>query len=84
MYMKSMEAIQGQLNIILPLGEKLIVSPYGNHARGALFVDDSHLVNDSLRSVMDDICRQIPEFYYGRLDIRYNSFEELCAGKQFR
>ncbi|HEX4374165.1 MAG TPA: hypothetical protein VHZ50_12765, partial [Puia sp.] len=28
-------------------------------------------------------CKSVPEFYYGRLDIKYNSWEELCEGKNF-
>ena len=29
------------------------------------------------------MCQQIPEFYFGRLDIRYNTWEELCRGENF-
>ena len=32
---------------------------------------------------MDRICFQIPEFYFGRLDIRYESRELLEQGKLF-
>ena len=62
-------------------GEVFTVSPYGNHARGALFLDDSQSVNMAILNVMDEVCRQIPEFYFGRLDIRYESRELLEQGK---
>ncbi len=68
---------------ILPAGEKCIVSPYGNHARGALFLDDSHLIDPGFSETMDSICKQIPEFYFGRLDIRFDTWEDLCKGKNF-
>jgi hypothetical protein len=71
------------LGLLLSPGEVLTVSPYGNHARGALFLDDSDSVNPPLVEVMDRICSQIPEFYYGRLDIRYASRELLEQGKSF-
>ena len=32
---------------------------------------------------MDHICRQVPGFYYGRLDIRYQSWEDLKQGENF-
>ena len=71
------------LDRILPPGGIHIVSPYGNHARGALFLDDSSSVNMPLVEMMDRVCAQIPEFYYGRLDIRYESRKLLEEGKSF-
>jgi hypothetical protein len=84
MYLQSLETIHGEyLDSILPEGEKMIVSPYGNHARGALFVDDSQLIDEELTQVIDSICKQMPEFYFGRLDIRYDNWEDLRLGKNF-
>jgi hypothetical protein len=84
MYLESMERIHGnRLNLVLPAGEKMIISPYGNHARGAKFIDDTHLVNDALTTTIDGICKQIPDFYYGRLDIRYDTWEALQQGRNF-
>jgi hypothetical protein len=76
-------AVSEMLNVVVPAGEMFIVSPYGNHARGALFLDDSASVNEPLVKVMDEICKQIPEFYFGRLDIRYENRELLEQGKFF-
>jgi hypothetical protein len=72
-----------QMEYVPAPGENYMIAPYGNHARGALFTDASHRITPSLTKVLDDYCRQIPGFYYGRLDIRYQSWEELCAGKHF-
>ncbi|HZZ74480.1 MAG TPA: hypothetical protein VFE04_01060 [Puia sp.] len=71
------------LNHLPAAGEVLTVVPYGNHARGAMFLDDSGSINEKLENVMDEICRQIPLFYFGRMDIRYQSREELEEGKSF-
>jgi hypothetical protein len=73
----------GLLREVLAPGEDRILLPYGNHARGAKFLDDSHLIDEGLTSVIDRLCREIPEFYYGRLDIRFQSWEELKLGRQF-
>lgn len=71
------------LGTVVPRDEVFVVVPYGNHARGALFLDDSDSINIALTLAMDRICRQIPDFYFGRLDIRYESRELLEQGKSF-
>ena len=70
-------------NAILKAGERQVLVPYGNHVRGAKFLDGSHLIDGSLTQVIDEACKQIDGFYFGRLDIRYNSWEELKRGKNF-
>lgn len=57
--------------------------PYGNHARGAKFIDVSHWADESFTKTFDKIFKQIPEFYFGRLDIMYSNLEDLKAGKHF-
>ena len=71
------------LNEILPVGTEKELVPYGNHVRGAKFLDDSDRVDDVFVKHMDIICKQITGFYYGRLDIRYHTWEELRHGKNF-
>ena len=72
-----------QLLDILPKGEKRNLVPYGNHARGAKFLDYSHLISEKLTKVIDEMCLQIPEFYFGRMDLMYHSWEDLEEGKNF-
>jgi hypothetical protein len=71
-----------KLNQVLPAGKKWIL-PYGNHARGALFLDASNQADQQLTDTIDQYCRQIKGFYYGRLDIRFESWEQLKLGKDF-
>jgi hypothetical protein len=71
------------LNHVPGDGEVFTVVPYGNHARGAMFLDDSGSVNEKLEHVMNGICRRIPLFYFGRMDIRYQNRELLEEGKSF-
>jgi len=72
-----------KMNTILGNGESLQLLDYGNHARGSKFVDGSHLITPALESVFNEICTQIPGFYYGRLDIKYNNWHDLEQGKNF-
>lgn len=72
-----------KLNKILEKGEEFLLVPYGNHVRGAKFVDASHLIDEQLTNSIDAVCRQVSGFYYGRLDVRYNTWEELREGRNF-
>jgi len=77
-----LEKLYGEeLNNILPAGEEKELVPYGNHARGAKFLDDTRLADDVIEKTIDAICKQVEGFYFGRLDIRYNSWEDLRQGK---
>ena len=80
----SLKKLMGeQLKTIVDIGKTIIVVPFGNHARGSLFIDDTHLVNRKLEDTFNRICNNINGFYFGRMDIRYNTWEELCSGKNF-
>ena len=82
--LKTLEKEYGtQLKTILAKAEKRNLVPYGNHARGAKFLDYSHLISPELTKVIDEMCLQIPEFYFGRMDLMYNSWDELEQGKNF-
>lgn len=71
------------LNHIPAIGEAFVLIPYGNHSRGCLFTDSSAKINDNLTNTINSICNTMPEFYYGRLDIRFNNWAELEQGKNF-
>lgn len=68
---------------VLREGEVYALSPYGNHSRGARFVDASARADEELTEQMDRICKEVPGFYFGRLDIRFNNWDDLRAGKNF-
>jgi hypothetical protein len=72
-----------ELKSVLPIGEKRNLVPYGNHARGAKFIDASNKISPELTKVIDEMCLQIPEFYFGRMDLMFNSWEDLEQGKNF-
>lgn len=72
-----------QLNDVLIKKEKRNLVPYGNHARGAKFIDFSHLITEKLNETMDAICQEISGFYFGRLDVMYANWEDLEQGKNF-
>ena len=75
--------LEYNLDAVLVKEEKLNLVPYGNHARGAKFIDVSHLISPDLTATINAMCLQIPGFYFGRLDVMYQSWEELESGENF-
>lgn len=71
------------LDTILAAGVSFVLVPYGNHSRGTKFTDLHYRITDKLTQTIDSVCRQIPGFFYGRLDIKFNSWEELAEGRNF-
>lgn len=77
------KSMPDELLLVLAKGERKLLVPYGNHARGAKFIDVTYLADERLNYVIDRLAKQIDGFYYGRMDIRYNNIEELRQGKNF-
>ncbi len=71
------------LDTVLEKNEPFVLVPFGSHTRGAKFIDDSGKLTEKIQEVIHSICVQLPEFHYGRLDIRHASFEALGQGKNF-
>ncbi|MFT3795255.1 D-alanine--D-alanine ligase [Flavobacterium sp.] len=72
-----------RLDEIPKIGEKVNLVPYGNHARGAKFTDGSHWNSPALENVINQICLQVPDFYFGRLDLMYDNWQDLEQGNNF-
>ncbi len=63
--------------------EKVILVPFGNHIRGAMFLDECDEIDERLCQVFDNISNQVHGFYYGRFDIKCESLEALKNGRNF-
>ena len=72
------------IDTVLTENENFILVPYGSHTRGAKFTDETHRATTALNELIESICSRIPGFYYGRLDILFNSFEELNQGINYK
>ena len=70
-------------NKILKHGEIEILVPFGNHVRGALFLDYCDVIDEKLNTVFNNISKQIEGFYFGRFDIKCKSIKDLKEGKHF-
>ncbi|HTU53874.1 MAG TPA: D-alanine--D-alanine ligase [Acetobacteraceae bacterium] len=56
----------------------------GNHCKGSTFRNGASEITAALTEVVDSIAKAIPEFHFGRIDVRYASLAELRRGKSFR
>lgn len=72
------------LNQILPVGEKVELVSIGNHCKGTKFLDGNSWIDDKLNQAIDRLAKEIPNYYFGRFDLRCNSIEELKELKNFK
>ena len=72
------------LDEVLPPGEQMRLEPIGNHNRGTQFLNGNHLINAQLVAVFDRIGKSIPDYYYGRFDLKVPSLDDLYQGKNIR
>ncbi|NGP87978.1 alpha/beta fold hydrolase [Fodinibius halophilus] len=63
-------------------GEEVTIVDLGTHARGAVFEEGSDLITDKLTEAMEQICKPVSGYYFGRFDIKAPSQEKLKNGEQ--
>ncbi len=68
-------------NLVLKSGESLLLEPVGNHKRGTKFLDGNHLHTPELLKVMNEISGSVPDFDFGRFDLKAPSAESFKRGK---
>lgn len=70
------------LQTVLQPGTKFYLSYAANLNRGARFIDLSHLIDERLHQLFDELSYE-GQFYYGRYDIKCASIEDLKRGQHF-
>jgi hypothetical protein len=69
-----------RLREVLPAGEVYLLNAIGNHCLGTKFLNGESYITPELSATFDRISKQIPEFYFGRFDLRTASIEDLYRG----
>lgn len=72
-----------RLDSVPAVGEAVRLAFAGSHSRGAIFRNGTHLVTPAMQARFEAIARSMPEFHFGRFDIRFESFDELQQGRGF-
>ncbi len=70
-------------SMVLPRGEPYRLVFSASHCRGAVFRDARNLINTKLSQSLDRIFDDIPEFYYGRLDVKFKNTSQLSLGEDY-
>ncbi len=71
-------------NEILAFQEIFIIEPIANHSRGTAFLNSNHLLTPELTQFFSQLVNELPEFYYGRFDIKASDLETFQKGKTIK
>ncbi len=72
---------RNSLHEIIPLGQAFRLIFANSHSRGAIFRDGRQFITPALTSAIDDIMKGLPDFHYGRLDVRFPDVAQLAEGR---
>ena len=65
-------------------GEVVQLTSIGNHTKGTQFICGEHLISKKLEHTFNQLSNCIDGWFYGRVDVKYNTFEELENGTDFK
>ncbi len=68
---------------VVPAGERVRLTFVGNHFRGAVCRDANALITAAMTRRFEAIARAMPEFYFGRFDVRFRDLDALRRGEDF-
>lgn len=72
-----------RLDDIPAAGERVPLVFTGNHCKGAVFRNGAQDITPELTAAIDRLMQDIPEFHFGRIDLKFRSVEALRRGEDF-
>ena len=72
-----------RLDSVPRAGETVRLVEVGNHCKGAIFRNGQRYVTPEMEAAFAEISDEIPDFYFGRFDVRFRSLEDLRQGRGF-
>jgi hypothetical protein len=69
---------------VLAEGERHRLLFSASHCRGAVFSDAREHITPELVSAVNEIMADLPEFYYGRMDVKFSDLDNLKCGKNLQ
>lgn len=76
--------LAGRLHEVPAQGERRPLVFVGNHCKGAIFRDGIGHVTPELTARIDRLARALPDFHFGRIDVRFASLAALGRGEGMR
>lgn len=65
-------------------GECLRLAVVGSNRVAGLYIDGARHATQALAERMDALCGDLKDFHFGRLDVRFETIEQLRAGEGFK
>jgi hypothetical protein len=64
-------------------GERVRLVFAGNHCKGSIFRNGAAEITPALTARIEAIARNMPDFCFGRIDVRFASLQGLREGREF-
>jgi len=72
------------MDLVIRKNKEILLTAIGNHSKGTQFKNGNRLISNELIDIISNIEQQIDGWYYGRLDIKYDTFEKFIETKKFK
>jgi len=72
-----------QLDWIPEEGVEYPLTFAGSHSCGSIFRNGNQYITQALTRKLDEILKDVDDYYYGRLDIKFADIESFMAGENF-
>jgi hypothetical protein len=79
-----LDRLRSRLREVPRQGETVRLVFVGNHCKGSIFENGERLITADLTAAMDRLAQSMPEFHFGRIDVRFASTAGLLRGEGFR
>lgn len=79
-----LERLRARLHEVPPQGQAVRLVFVGNHCKGSIFEDGRRLATPALTAAVERLADALPEFHFGRIDVRFASLAALRRGEDFR
>jgi hypothetical protein len=79
-----LDRLAERLGNIPEQGKNISLVFVGNHCKGSLFYDGRTLVTPALTEAVERLARSMPDFFFGRIDVRFASTVSLRHGVGFQ
>jgi hypothetical protein len=78
-----LKRLAARLDTVPASGEPVRLVFVGNHCKGSTFHNGQEHATEALTARLDAIAQAMPDFHFGRFDLRFRSLSELRQGRGF-
>jgi hypothetical protein len=75
--------LAARLDAVPAKGERVRLVFAGNHCKGSIFRNGAAEVTPELTARIDALAKSLPDFHFGRIDLRYRNLRALRQGQDF-